>query len=66
MDTFHEIAGGVNWFFGPDGAFGNRAKVTLDLNYLPYGSPASPGLDYLASPNGKDEWVLRAQLQLSL
>jgi hypothetical protein len=65
-DTFHEIAGGVNWFFGKDGALGNRAKLTLDVNYLPNGTPASTGLDYLAAPNGNAEWVVRTQLQFSL
>jgi hypothetical protein len=65
-DTFHEISGGLNWFFGKDGEFGNRAKLTIDVNYLPNGSPAQPGLDYLANPNKKDEVVVRTQLQFSL
>ena len=65
-DTFHEIAVGVNYFFGKDGALGNRAKVTLDATYLPNGSPAFNGGDFLASPNSNAEFVLRAQLQLSL
>jgi hypothetical protein len=65
-DTFHEIAGGLNWFFGKDGELGNRAKLTLDVNYLPNGSPALPGLEYLANPNKKDEVVVRTQLQFSL
>jgi hypothetical protein len=66
VDTFHEIAGGLNWFFGKDGALGNHAKLSFDLNYLPNGAPAQSGLDYLASPSKHDEWVLRTQLQLSL
>ncbi len=65
-DTFHEIAGGVNYFFGHDGELGNRAKLTLDVTYLPEGSPAFTGGDFLASPNKKDEVVFRAQFQLSL
>jgi hypothetical protein len=65
-DTFHEIAGGVNWFFGKDGQLGNRAKLTFDVTYLPDGSPAFAGGDFLASPNKKDEFVFRGQLQLSL
>ena len=65
-EYFHEIAGGVNYFFGKDGSLGNRAKLTLDLNYLPTGTPAFAGGDYLASPNKKDELVFRAQMQLSL
>jgi hypothetical protein len=65
-DTFHEIAGGVNWFFGKGGQLGNRAKLTFDVTYLPDGSPAFTGGDFLASPNKKDEFVFRGQLQLSL
>jgi hypothetical protein len=64
-DTFTEIAGGVNWFFGPNGEWGNNAKITVDLTYLPNGSPAFPGGDFLASPNGKAEVVLRGQFQIS-
>ena len=62
--TFQEFAIGANWF-GPNGAWGNHAKFTLDLNYLPSGSPGAGGLDYLASP-GEDELVLRMQFQLWL
>jgi hypothetical protein len=65
-DRFHEIAAGVNWFLGQDGAFGDRAKITFDVTYLPNGSPAFPGGDFLANPNKKDEWVARVQLQLWL
>jgi hypothetical protein len=60
--TFQEYGVGVNWF-GPNGEWGNHAKVTLDLNYLPNGTPAEPGLDYLASP-GDAQLALRAQFQL--
>jgi hypothetical protein len=65
-DTFHEIAGGVNYFFGKEGQLGNRAKFTLDLTYLPNGTPAFSGGDFLASPSKKEELVLRGQFQLSL
>jgi hypothetical protein len=65
-DTFHEIAGGVNWFFGKDGQLGNRAKITVDVTFLPDGTPVFAGGDFLASPNKKQEVVFRAQLQLSL
>ena len=64
--TFQEFTGGVNWFFGKDGALGNRAKLTLDVTYLPDGTPAFAGGDFLPSTNKRDELVLRAQLQLSL
>jgi hypothetical protein len=64
-DTFSEITVGVNYYFGPGGRFGHRAKFTLDLTYLPNGSPAdATGLGILASEN--DEFVLRAQFQLVL
>jgi hypothetical protein len=38
----------------------------VDVTYLPNGSPAALGNDFRANPNGKDEWVARAQLQLWL
>jgi hypothetical protein len=66
VSQFHELAAGFNFFLGPDGSFGDRAKVTVDLTYLPNGSPAFPGGDFLASPNKKDELVARVQLQLWL
>jgi hypothetical protein len=62
--TFQEYSVGANWF-GPNGAWGNHAKFTVDLNYLPEGSPSEPGLDYLASP-GNAQIVLRTQFQLWL
>jgi hypothetical protein len=65
-DTFHEIAGGVNWFLGPSGEWGNNAKLTIDVTYLPNGSPAFSGGDFLASPNKKAEVVFRGQFQISL
>jgi hypothetical protein len=63
--TFNEIAGGVNYFMGPDGTWGNHAKLSLDLTYLPNGTPAATGLDYLATAEDKAELVLRSQFQLS-
>lgn len=65
-DTFHEIAAGVNWFLGPKGEWGNGAKLTFDVSYLPNGTPAFAGGDFLASPNKKDELVFRGQFQVSL
>jgi hypothetical protein len=62
--TFQEYSVGLNWF-GPNGTWGNHAKFTVDLNYLPDGSPSEPGLDYLASP-GNAQIVLRTQFQLWL
>ena len=64
-DNYHEITGGVNYFFGPEGAWGNALKMTVDVTYLPNGSPGSiTGLGYLAGT--ADQFVLRAQLQLQL
>ena len=63
VGTFQEIAAGFNWF-GPNGAWGNHAKFSLDLNYLPDGSPALTGLDDLATTGGHEELVLRTQIQI--
>jgi hypothetical protein len=66
-DTFHEISVGVVYYLGKDGSAGHRAKVTVDLNYLPNGSPsAQKGLGYLGDSNGDNEIVLRGQFQLFL
>lgn len=65
QDTFHEITLGANYYFGPDGAWLHQTKFTLDLNYLPTGSPGNQtGLGYLAGD--EDQVVLRAQFQLLL
>lgn len=63
VGTFQEFAAGINWF-GPHGQWGNHAKFTLDVSYLPDGTPANAGADYLASPSSKREIVLRSQFQL--
>ena len=65
-EWFPEFTVGVNHFFGPDGAYGNRIKLSLDLSYLPNGAPANAtGLDELTS-NGENEIVLRVQFQFQL
>lgn len=64
-DNFHEITAGMNYFFGADGAWGHNCKFTLDLNYLPTGSPGNQtGAGYLAGDD--TQVVLRAQFQLVL
>jgi hypothetical protein len=64
-DTFHEFTAGLNYYLGSDGSALHRAKVTLDLSYLPDGAPANrAGLDYINLPAGEDAWVLRGQFQL--
>ncbi len=57
-DTVHEITVGANYYFQ-----GHKVKLTLDVNWLPNGSPSAvPGLGYLATDD--DQVVFRAQLQL--
>lgn len=64
-DNFHEITAGLNYYFGPDGAWGNNCKFTLDVNYLPTGSPGNQtGVGYLAGD--ENQIVVRAQFQLVL
>ncbi len=59
-ETVHEITAGVNYYF-----HGQAAKFTLDVTYLPNGSPFSDtGSDVLSSPNS--EIVVRGQFQLLL
>ncbi len=62
-DTVHEITVGGNYYFFPSLPHG--VKFTLDLNYLPNGTPPLTGLGYLGG-TGEDEWVLRGQFQLSI
>jgi len=64
-DTFWELTGGVNYYLGPDGSYGHRAKFTIDLGILPNGSPAPvTGIGVLDANNGSTEIVLRTQFQL--
>jgi len=64
-DSFNEFTVGLNYYLGRDGSFGHRAKLTLDLTYLPDGSPADAnGLGILASEG--DQLLLRGQFQLVL
>lgn len=64
-DTFQEFTLGVNYYLGKDGSAKHRAKVTVDLTYLPNGSPAvAPGLDVLDANDAQEEWMLRGQFQL--
>ena len=64
-DTFPEIVAGVNWYLGPDGSYGHRAKVQLDVVFLPNGAPRDvTGNGILASE--ENEFVIRGQFQLLL
>ncbi len=65
-DTFHEFTIGLNYFLGENGAAGHRAKITVDLTWLPNGAPnEQTGLGILGNTD-KDEVVLRGQFQLVL
>jgi hypothetical protein len=59
--TVHEITAGTNYYF-----HGQAARATVDLTYLPNGSPlADTGNDIVQNIH-HGEAVLRAQLQLML
>jgi hypothetical protein len=64
-DAYNEFTTGVNYFLGAQGRYGHRAKVTVDLLYLPDGAPSNQtGAGVLASDDA--EFVFRAQLSLVL
>jgi hypothetical protein len=61
-DTAHEFTVGGNYYFKP--AQPHAAKITIDLNYLPNGSPTgTTGLGYQGGTD-EAEWSLRCQFQL--
>ena len=65
VNTINEITLGVNYYMGADGSAGHRAKFTVDLTYLPDGSPKpATSLGILDDNGGNAEWILRAQFQL--
>jgi len=64
-DTFNEFTAGVNYYLGQDGSALHRAKITVDVVYLPDGSPsAQTGSGITAGE--EDQIVLRGQFQLVL
>lgn len=63
-DTIHEICVGTNYYVVPSAP--HRAKVTVDLTYLPNGAPASLKPFSIAGGTDDAEVVLRAQFQLFL
>jgi hypothetical protein len=64
-NSISEYEVGVTYFFGANGAYMHRAKVTVDIGYLPDGSPSDQtGIGILASAD--DEIVIRGQFQLQL
>lgn len=57
----YEITAGVNYYYKS-----HNAKVTVDVTYLPNGTPlADTGADILAS-DGESEFIVRAQFQILL
>jgi hypothetical protein len=60
-DSIHEICVGANYYIVPSAP--HRAKVTVDLTYLPNGAPASLNAFGIAGGTDDDEIVLRAQFQ---
>jgi hypothetical protein len=59
-DTYHEITTGVNYYLA-----GHNAKFTMDLTYLPNGSPAKQdGLGFVGSD--ESQVIGRVQFQLLL
>jgi hypothetical protein len=66
-DWFNELTIGVNYFLGNDGSALHRAKFTVDLSYLPDGTPSPlKQAGYTGDNSGHNEWALRAQFQLML
>jgi hypothetical protein len=59
QEDVHEITTGVNYFI-----YGHNAKLTIDVSYLPNGSPEAPRLGYLATE--QNGIVVRTQFQLNL
>jgi len=58
---FYELGVGANYYLGPNGSWASHAKVSLDLDYLPNGSPPN---DILYTATATSEVVLRGQVQL--
>jgi hypothetical protein len=58
-DTFHEVVLGLNYYLA-----GHRAKITVDLTWLPRGAPFPLlNMDALGG-SGDDEIILKGQFQL--
>ena len=57
----HEFTTGINYYF-----YGQHAKFTADLSYLPNGSPVSDDGSGVLASHGGGEIILRAQFQLVL
>ena len=65
--TFYEVTVGANYYLGPDGSYGHRAKFTVDLSFLPNGAPAAlDGIGVLDANDGGNEIMLRTQFQIMI
>jgi hypothetical protein len=60
-NTVHDVTVGINYYL-----HGQAAKFTMDVSYLPNGTPVSDDSSGVLSNNGKNELLLRAQFQLLL
>jgi len=60
-NTVHDITVGMNYYL-----HGQAAKFTMDVSYLPNGTPVSADGSGVLPNNGKNELLLRAQFQLLL
>jgi hypothetical protein len=64
-DFFQEYTIGVNYYLGTNGSAGHRAKLTLDLTWLPNGTPGShSGIGILGQETDDDQVIIRGQFQL--
>ena len=55
-DTFWELTAGVNYYLGRNGSAGHRAKVTVDVKWLPDGTPSTVRpLEYLHLIGGSEQ-----------
>jgi hypothetical protein len=62
-NDFHELTAGVNYYM----VRSHAAKITVDIVYLPNGSPANAdGLGILTPDAGEEQFVFRSQFQLLL
>jgi hypothetical protein len=64
-NTFHEITAGVNYYLGQNGSAVHKAKLTLDISYLPNGAPSDQtGVGVLAG--SENQFVIRGQFTFKL
>jgi hypothetical protein len=60
-DTFHEVTAGVNYYM-----HNHNAKITVDVGWLPNGSPNNQDGAGILANNGDNEYYIRGQFQLLL